>query len=198
MWLVKKGEKTRRACLVWAILFLGTSSHVRAYHYACRSLDLGLCTVIHFCHEMLRPLFRRYAPFPLVLGCSRPLVGVDAESSEVVQEIPHPHFSSPPTQSAPPPNIPNITPFGSLVSSMRTTNPANTIRLLRKVALDALTSRLDKRVQIGNRVVGAIVLSPTDAASQEPLAGSAQRFVVSRARASRDAAVQHYLEYLVS
>ena len=29
-------------------------------------------------------------PFSLVLGCDRPLVGVDAENSEVVQETPHP------------------------------------------------------------------------------------------------------------
>ena len=56
-----------------------------------------------FCHEMLRPLFRRSAPFPLVLGCSRPLVGVEAENSEVVSEAPHPLFLLPPTQPAPPP-----------------------------------------------------------------------------------------------
>ena len=42
-----------------------------------------------FCHEMFPPLFCRSAPFPLVLGCSRPLVGVDAENSEIVQETPH-------------------------------------------------------------------------------------------------------------
>ena len=148
---------------------------------------------------MFNPLFRRSAPFPLVLGCSRPLVGVDAESSEVVQETPRPLFSCslpwPPTQPAPPTNFTNTTHFGSLVSSMRATNPANKIRLLYKVAL---TSRLDKRVQIGNRVVGAIVLSPTDAASQEPVVRSAQRVVVARARASRDAAVRHYLENLGS
>ena len=47
-------------------------------------------------------------------------------------------------------------------------------------------------------MVGAIVLSPTDAASQEPVVGSAQRVVVARARAPRDAAVQHCLEYLGS
>ena len=47
-------------------------------------------------------------------------------------------------------------------------------------------------------MVGAIVLSPTDAASQEPVVGSAQRVVVARARAPRDAAVQHGLEYLGS
>ena len=47
-------------------------------------------------------------------------------------------------------------------------------------------------------MVGAIVLSPTDAASQEPVVGSAQRVVVARARAPRDVAVQHCLEYLGS
>ena len=41
---------------------------------------------------MSRPVFRRSAQFPLILGCSWPLVGVDAESSEVVQETPHPLF----------------------------------------------------------------------------------------------------------
>ena len=48
----------------------------------------------------------------------------------------HPIYSFfwPPTQPAPPTNFPNTTQFGSLVSSMRTTNPANKIRLLRKIA----------------------------------------------------------------
>ena len=45
-------------------------------------------------------------------------------------------------------------------------------------------------------MVGAIVLSPTDAASQGAVAGSAQRVIVSRARAPRNAAVQHCLECL--
>ena len=47
-------------------------------------------------------------------------------------------------------------------------------------------------------MAGAFVLSPTNAASQEPVAGSAQRVVVARARAPRDAAVQRCLEYLGS
>ena len=48
-------------------------------------------------------------------------------------------------------------------------------------------------------MVGAIVLSPTDATSQEPVVvGSAQRVVVARARAPHDTAVQHCLEYLGS
>ena len=47
-------------------------------------------------------------------------------------------------------------------------------------------------------MVGAIVLSPTDAASQESVVGSAQRVVVARSQVPRDAAVQHCLEYLGS
>ena len=45
---------------------------------------------------------------------------------------------------------------------------------------------------------GAIVLYPTDEANQEAVVGSAQRVVVAGAWASRDAAVQHCLEYLGS
>ena len=45
---------------------------------------------------MFCPLLSRSAPFPRVLGCSRPLVSVDAESSEVVQETPNPLFFLPP------------------------------------------------------------------------------------------------------
>ena len=47
-------------------------------------------------------------------------------------------------------------------------------------------------------MVGAIVLSSTDAASQEAVVDSAQRVVVIRAWALRDVAVHHYLEYLGS
>ena len=41
-----------------------------------------------------------------------------------------------------------------------------------------------------------MVLSPTNAASREAMVGSGQRVVVARARALRDAAVQHCLEHL--
>ena len=47
-------------------------------------------------------------------------------------------------------------------------------------------------------MVGAAVLSPINTASQEAVVGSAQRVVVTRARATRAAAVQHCLEYLGS
>ena len=130
-----------------------------------------------FRHEMFRPLFRRSAPFPLVLSCSFPLVDVDAERSEVVQEIPHPLFCLTPHTASAPANSPNITHVESLVSSMRATNPANKIRLLRKVA-------------------SMISLFVLNAASQEPVVGSAQRVVVTRAWAPRETVVQHCLEYL--
>ena len=44
-------------------------------------------------------------------------------------------------------------------------------------------------------MLDAIVLPLTDAASQEAVVNSAQRVVVARARAPRDAAAQHCLEY---
>ena len=44
-------------------------------------------------------------------------------------------------------------------------------------------------------MVGASALSPSDAARQEAVVGSAQHIVVTRARAPRDTAVQHYLDY---
>ena len=47
-------------------------------------------------------------------------------------------------------------------------------------------------------MAGAIVFSPTDAASQETVVDSVQRVVVARARAPRHAAIQHCLEYLSS
>ena len=47
-------------------------------------------------------------------------------------------------------------------------------------------------------MVGAIVLSPTNAASQEPVVGSAQSVVVARTRAPRDAAIQHCIDNLGS
>ena len=47
-------------------------------------------------------------------------------------------------------------------------------------------------------MVGAIVLSSTDAVSQEAVVDSVQRVVVVRAWAPRDVAVHHCLEYLGS
>ena len=45
-------------------------------------------------------------------------------------------------------------------------------------------------------MIGAVVPLSTDAASQEAVMGSAQRILLARAQAPRDAAAQHCLEYL--
>ena len=81
------------ACFGYPLL--SSSRHVWAYDYMPYSSPGFLCSD-SFRHEMFRPFFRRSAPFPLVLGCSRPLVGVDAESSEVFQETTHPLSFLPP------------------------------------------------------------------------------------------------------
>ena len=44
--------------------------------------------------------------FLLVLGCYRPVVGVDAENSEVVQKTPHPFFLLPPRGTRTPHEFP--------------------------------------------------------------------------------------------
>ena len=65
---------------------LGRSRHVRAYTTACRIRASFFSASIHF--AMKCP-----APCSAVLR-HRPLVGVDAESYEVVQETPHPLMGS--------------------------------------------------------------------------------------------------------
>ena len=123
-----------RARLLWDILslvLLVTFGHTTA----CHSPALAFSAAINFAMKRSASSFRCPAPFPLVQGGSRPLVGVDAESSErSSRKRPIYSFSWPPRQPAPPTNSPNITHFGSLVSSMRATNPANKIRLLCEVA----------------------------------------------------------------
>ena len=58
--------------------------------------------------------------------------------------------------------------------------------------LEALTSRLHERLQIGNRV------SPTDAASQGAVLGVAQRIVLTRTRAPRDSRTTCCFDFLSS
>ena len=62
---------------------------------ACRNPALNFSAEF-FCHKTFRLLFHRLAPFPLVLGYSRPLVGVNTEGSEVV-------YKTPPSTSPPAP-----------------------------------------------------------------------------------------------
>ena len=47
-------------------------------------------------------------------------------------------------------------------------------------------------------MAGAIIISPTDAASPEAVVGSAKRVTVASAPSQRGAAIEHCLEYLDS
>ena len=87
LWLVNKGERTSTSPLALDYPLLGPPRGVRAYHCMPES-SLGFRCSDQFCHEMFRPLIHRPAPFPLVLGYSRPLVGVNTDSSEIVQAKP--------------------------------------------------------------------------------------------------------------
>ena len=101
---------------------------------ACRSLALVFPAAIHFAMKCFAPCSAvlRHSPssWAAVIHWSALMPKVLRSSRK------HPihSFSCTPTQPAPPTISPNITHFGSLVSSMRATNPANRIRLLRKVA----------------------------------------------------------------
>ena len=131
------------------------------------------------------------APFALVLGCSRPLVGV--------HKTPHPLLFLPPAmQAAFPTSSSNITRFGCLVSSMRVENPANGSCLLRIIAsmlsLPVLISV--PRYEIGWSV-RLFFRQPMQRVRKLWWARHSC-VVVARARAPSDATVQHCLEYLGS
>ena len=167
LWLINYyGERTSTSTLALGYPLLGPSRHVRAYYSIPKSSPGFLCSD-PFRHEPFYSLFCRLAPVTLVLGCSRPLVGVDSERFEVVQETTHPLvFLSPHAARAPhhfsehnavrQSRIPNA----RHKSREQDPPPAHN-------GLDALSSRLYKRVRIRNRVAGAIILSSTNAVSQE-------------------------------
>ena len=98
------------------------------------------------------------------------MIGVDTESSKVVQQTPHPLFYLPPDAARAPIISPNITLYTLRQSRVldarhksRWQDPPPALS-----RLNVLASLLHNGVQmIGNQEVGAVILSPTDAASQE-------------------------------
>ena len=101
---------------------------------ACRSTALAFSAAIHFAMKCYAPCSAvvRHFPSSWAAVVHRSTLMPKALRSSRKHLI-H-SFSWPPTQPAPTANSPNITHFGSLVSSTRATNPANKISLLRKVA----------------------------------------------------------------
>ena len=122
-----------RKRLLWAILSL-ILPVTFAHTTACRSSALTFSAAIYFA-------IKRSAPCTAVLRHSPSSWAAVAQRSALMPKTlrssgKHPihSVSCPPTMAAPLTNSTNITDFVSLVSFMRTTNPANKIRLLREVA----------------------------------------------------------------
>ena len=177
---------------------LDSSRHLRAYYCMPQSSPDLFCNNGLFHHKTFRPLFRRLAPFPLVLDFSRPLFGVDTVSFEVVQETAHSLFFLPPSAARAPHQF-------SEHHALRQSRVLHARHRCREQdpppahnRLDGLASRCHERIRKGKRVVAAIVISSTDAASQEAMVGSAQRVVEACVGTQSEAVVQHCLEYLDS
>ena len=91
------------------------------------------------------------------------MIGVDTEISEIVQATAHLLFFLSPHVVRTPHQFPehHALQQSRVLHTRHKTCEQDPPRTHNH--LDALTSRLHKRVQIGNRVVGAIVITPTDA-----------------------------------
>ena len=68
--LIKYGERSSMSTLALGYPLLGPSLHLRAYSCMPYSSPGFLCSD-PLRHETFRPLFRRFAQSPLVLGCSQ-------------------------------------------------------------------------------------------------------------------------------
>ena len=160
-----------RARLLWAISFLVlpvTFGHTTS----CRSLALIFSVTIYFAMKRSTPCsdILRHSPssWAAVVHWS----AFYTESTEVVQETPHQLLFLAPDVARAPHQLSahQVLRQSRNLNARHKSRQKDSSRAYNR--LDALTSRLDKRVQIGNRVVGTIVLSPTNAASQEAVVGS--------------------------
>ena len=86
MLLINYGERISTITLAMGYLLLNPFRHVLLYYSMPWSSLAFFCSDL-FRHETFHRLFLPLARFPLVLGCSHPLVSIDTESSEV-QETP--------------------------------------------------------------------------------------------------------------
>ena len=119
--------------------FFGLSSicpsrHVRIYTTACRSPAVAFSAVNQLTMKHSAPCSSvlRHSPssWVTVLYWSSLLLKTLRSSRRHSAQ----YFSCPPHTASSPIPLPNTTQFDSLVSSMRATNPANSIRLLRIIA----------------------------------------------------------------
>ena len=175
--------------------FFGHSRHVPIHTTECRSPALAFSPATYFAMKRSAPCSSALRHSPSSWATVVHWSALIPKALRSWRRHPIHSFSCPSTQPALPISPPNITQFWNLASSMLATNPTNRIHLLRVIA-SIISVPVFTKVQIGYRVVGAVVLSSTDAASQKAVVGSSQRLLVARALDQRGAAVQHYLEYL--
>ena len=126
-------SKPVRARLLWATLSLVlpvTFGHVSA----CLNAALALSAAIHLVMKPSAPCLAVLCHSPSSWAAIVHLSGSMPKTVKSSRRHPIHSFSCPPEETAPPTSSPNITHFGSRVSFMRATAPANRIRLLRSVA----------------------------------------------------------------
>ena len=129
-----RASEPARARLLWAILSLvfpvtfGNTT-------ACRSPALASSAAIYFTMKCYVPCSAvlRYSPWSWAAVVHWSALMPRALRS--FRKHPIHSFSWPPTQPASPTNSPNIMYFGSLVSFLRATNPADRICLLRNLTM---------------------------------------------------------------
>ena len=133
LWLVNKGERNSTSPLALSYPLLGLP--VRFGHTTvCRSPALAFSATIHFAMKCSAPCSAVLHHSPSFWASVVQWSALIPKALRSPRRHPIHSFSWPPTQPAPPTIFPNITHFGSLVSSMRAANPANKICFLRKVA----------------------------------------------------------------
>ena len=103
LWLIDFRERTSTSALSLGYPLFCPFCHVRTHATAYRSPAPAFSAVIQLTMKRSVPCSVPLAPSHLVLGYARPLVGVNTESSEVIQEVPCLSISCPPPQPAPPP-----------------------------------------------------------------------------------------------
>ena len=151
-------SKPARARLLWATLSFGPSRHVRTC-YCMPHCSLGSLCRKPFRHEEFRPLYHSVVSFFSILSCDPPLlVGLDTESSEIVQETPLPLLFLL--------SRGNRTPYQ--FSEHHALRQSRVLRArhkpreqnppLAQCRLDALAPRVHEGVKVGNRVISATML----------------------------------------
>ena len=104
--LINNSEQTSTSTLALGYPLFGPPRYVRSIllHAAISSLG-SLSAVIYFVLKEFRPLFHCFVPFISIFSCDPPLVGLDIESSEVVQETPYPLLFLPDSRKPRPPRV---------------------------------------------------------------------------------------------